>query len=38
MDALIEIKKPILKFKHMNQVITKVEKKNIRDYLKNLIE
>ena len=38
LDALIEIKKPILKFKDMNKVVTRIEKKDIRDYLENLIE
>ena len=38
LDALIEIKKPILKFKDMNKVVTRIEKEDIRDYLKNLIE
>lgn len=37
-DALIEIKKPILKFNNMQEVITRIEKKDIKDYIKNIIE
>ena len=37
-DALIEIKKPILKFSHLKDQKIKIEQKNIRDYLSNIIE
>lgn len=37
-DALIEIKKPILRFNHLKEERTKIEQKNIRDYLSNIIE
>lgn len=37
-DALIEIKKPILKFSHLKEQKVKIEQKNIRDYLSNIIE
>jgi len=37
-DALIEIKKPILNFQNMKEKITKIEQKNIRDYINNLLE
>lgn len=37
-DALIEIKKPILNFQNMKEKITRIEQKNIRDYIKNLLE
>ena len=35
-EALIEIKKPILKFKYIKEEKIKIEKKDIRNYLKNL--
>lgn len=37
-DALIEIKKPILKFSHLKEEKTKIGQKDIRDYLSNIIE
>lgn len=37
-DALIEIKKPILKFNHLEEEKTKIGQKDIRDYLSNIIE
>ena len=37
-DALIEIKKPILKFINLKEQKIKIEQKNIRDYLSNIIE
>lgn len=37
-DALIEIKKPILNFQNMKEKITRIEQKNIRDYINNLLE
>ncbi|MBE6050036.1 MAG: hypothetical protein E7214_05060 [Clostridium sp.] len=37
-DALIEIKKPILKFKYLKEEKTKIEQKEIKNYLVNIIE
>ncbi|AAK79994.1 hypothetical protein BJV85_001842 [Clostridium acetobutylicum] len=37
-DALIEIKKPILKFESMGEQVTRIEPKYIKDYLKKLLE
>lgn len=37
-DALIEIKKPILKFNYLKEEKTKIEQKDIKDYLANIIE
>lgn len=37
-DALIEIKKPILKFKHIDEEVRKIDKKDIRSYLNNILE
>lgn len=37
-DALIEIKKPILKFQNMDEEFTRIEQKDIRSYLNNLFE
>lgn len=37
-DALIEIKKPILKFNYLKESQTKIEQKDIRNYLINIIE
>lgn len=37
-DALIEIMKPILKFKNDKEIKTKIEKKDIIDYIKNVID
>lgn len=37
-DALIEIKKPILKFQNMKEQFTRIEQKNIRNYINNLLE
>ncbi|EOO34107.1 MULTISPECIES: hypothetical protein [Bacillus cereus group] len=37
-DALIEIKEYILKFRNMNEKVTRIEQKDIRSYLKNLLE
>lgn len=36
-DALIEIKEPILKFRNMDEEFTRIEQKDIRCYLKNLL-
>lgn len=38
LDALIEIKKPILKFQNMKEQFTRIEQKNIRNYINNLLE
>ncbi|AJH17005.1 hypothetical protein [Bacillus mycoides] len=37
-DALIEIKEFILKFQNMDEKVTRIEQKDIRSYLKNLLE
>ncbi|KOF56262.1 hypothetical protein AGR56_05200 [Clostridium sp. DMHC 10] len=37
-DALIEIKKPILKFNCLKEQRTKIEQKDIKDYLSKIIE
>lgn len=37
-DALIEIKKPILKSQNMKEQFTRIEQKNIRNYINNLLE
>jgi hypothetical protein len=36
-DVMIEIKKPILKFEHLNIVESKIEQKDILNHLKNLV-
>jgi len=37
-DALIEIKKPILKFSNLKEQKTTIKQKDIRNYLSNIIE
>lgn len=37
-DALIEIKRPILKFSYLKEQKTIIEQKDIRDYLANIID
>ena len=37
-DALIEIKKPILKFNYLKEERTKIEQRDIKDYLSRIIE
>ncbi|NLJ98942.1 MAG: hypothetical protein GX320_06735, partial [Tissierellia bacterium] len=37
-DALIEIKKPILKFSNLKEQKTTIKQKDIRNYISNIIE